>query len=74
MRLSLQADGDVRVRVYDASGQIVRTTSSGRLARGEHDFSWDGLDEEGRAMSAGTYFIQAESAGGVLDARVVSLR
>ena len=74
LRLSLQADGDVHVRVYDASGRIVRTISSGRLARGEHDVSWDGLDEEGRPMSAGTYFIQAESAGGVLDARVVSLR
>jgi len=74
MRLSLQADGDVHVRVYDASGRIVRTISSGRLARGEHDFSWDGFDEEGRPMSAGTYFIQAESAGGVLEARVVSLR
>jgi len=74
LRLSLQADGDVQVRVYDASGRIVRTISSGRLARGEHDFSWDGLDEQGRPMSAGTYLIQAESAGGVFEARVVSLR
>jgi flagellar hook assembly protein FlgD len=53
---------------------MIRTIQNGRIVRGDHGITWDGLDAEGRSVSAGTYFIRAESAGRVLSARVVRVR
>ena len=51
--------------------RMIRTIQNGRIARGDHVLTWDNLDAEGRSMSAGTYFIRAESGEGMLRTRVV---
>lgn len=42
------------IRIQNASGQIVRTIS-GDTSAGRHEFVWDGLDDEGNQLPAGTY-------------------
>jgi hypothetical protein len=44
-----------RLSVYDAAGQIVRHLPAARVA------AWDGRDERGRRLPAGTYFIEART-------------
>lgn len=47
------------VRVLDAGGALVRELPLGTQAAGLARFGWDGLDNSGRAVPAGTYTVMA---------------
>lgn len=47
----------VTIRVYDVSGQVVRTLHEGTL-EGEGSLYWDGTDDAARALPGGLYFIR----------------
>jgi hypothetical protein len=66
---------DTNLSIYDTSGRRVRTVAQGTLAAGAHDGAWDGRDEGGRPVAAGTYFMRL-SWGGLARAteRVVVVR
>jgi hypothetical protein len=74
MRFALPRDADVSLAVYDATGRHVRTLLSGRRAAGALDVTWDGRDEGGRRVAAGTYFVRATSGGESASAKVTVLR
>lgn len=78
VRFSLPAGvaiGRSEVRVLDLSGRIVRRLWSGELAAGEiRTVTWDGRDEQSRAVRPGVYLIGLESAGQRSSLRVAALR
>lgn len=53
----------LKFTIKDASGQIVRHIDVGSSA-GTHSFTWDGLDDRGVAVPAGTYDLEAVAAIG----------
>ncbi len=53
--------GKVRVRVYNVTGQAVRTLVEGLEPSGRHVVIWDGRDEAGRKAGSGTYFYCLEA-------------
>jgi len=61
IRLDLSAPADVRVRIYDLRGALVRTLGGGRLAAGRHEFTWTGKDDRGAALASGVYFYEAKA-------------
>jgi hypothetical protein len=63
---SLAEDADVRVRVYDARGALVRTFSLGLRAAGDHTSParaarWDGRNTRGESVASGVYFVRIEA-------------
>jgi flagellar basal-body rod modification protein FlgD len=57
------------VRVTDASGSAVRTLYVGQQGKGTHQVVFDGLDDSGRSLAAGSYGYQVtavNSAGQTL--------
>jgi flagellar hook assembly protein FlgD len=62
------------VRVYDATGRVVRTLVDADHATGEWEAAWDGRSDAGALVGPGVYFARLASAGGVRTARVVSVR
>ena len=52
----LAAPAAVKLAIYDAIGQQVRTLVTGHLAAGRYRSEWDGRDDAGRAVASGTYF------------------
>jgi YVTN family beta-propeller protein len=58
----------VTLRIFDASGRSVRTLVDGRYGPGAHEVRWDGRDQSGRGVAAGTYFYRVK-AGRYSDAR-----
>jgi len=52
---TLPAAGPARVDVLDMKGRLVRAVWSGDLEAGPHGFAWDGRDDAGRAVAAGSY-------------------
>ena len=65
----LPSDASVgTVTVLNASGQVVHTRNA-ELGAGRHEFTWDGTDQNGDPVPAGTYELRV----GALDANNVSL-
>lgn len=58
------ARGAVSLEVRDVSGRRVRLLLEERLDPGIHEITWDGMDEEGRAVPNGVFFAILRSADG----------
>lgn len=51
----------VSLKVYDATGQLVRNLDLGAQASGPIAFQWDGLGDDGQFAAPGSYFLSAEA-------------
>ena len=56
VRYALPVQSQVSLRVYDASGTLIRTLTSAELPAGFHNAVWNGTDEHGHRVLPGTYF------------------
>jgi flagellar basal-body rod modification protein FlgD len=56
----------VYLRIYNSSGEIVKTIEMDQMTAGEQSVVWNGADENGNSVSAGTYSfsIQAKNKDG----------
>lgn len=61
LRFRTQNEEALRVALFDASGRHVRTLLQQSLPAGEHSLLWDGRDEGGKIVAAGTYYARAWS-------------
>lgn len=69
--LELPASARVDLAVYEITGRCVRSLVSGSLDAGRWPVTWDGHDAEGRAVSAGVYFIRLRTGGRSISQPVV---
>jgi hypothetical protein len=61
LRYFLHEPGDVRVRIVDGAGRIVRGLFSGRSEGTSGWLTWDGRDDNGKLAPAGGYFCYMET-------------
>lgn len=61
------------LRILDPAGREVRSWAAGVSAAGAHSLAWDGRDQRGRPLPAGTYFVRLEGVGKVAARRVTLL-
>lgn len=52
----------VRIKVFDSEGRLVRTIASNRPASSQNSVIFDGLDDNGRALRIGIYILLMEIA------------
>jgi hypothetical protein len=52
----------LQLRIYDASGRLVRTLVDGPRPAGHYTELWDGRDERGTAVASGIYFCRLDAA------------
>jgi 5-hydroxyisourate hydrolase-like protein (transthyretin family) len=64
-RLRLGASGAALLGVYDVAGRCVRAWADADAGAGERTLVWDFLDDSGREVPAGRYYLRLE-AGGVV--------
>ena len=53
--------GHISLRVYNVTGQLVRTLVDGQRMAGDYTAVWNGIDQEGQALASGVYFCRMES-------------
>ena len=70
----LAAPGAVRLELYNALGQRVRTLVDRFQAAGEYRVPWDARDGQGAAVSAGVYVTRLHYPSGVQTRRLLHLR
>ncbi|MGB9743008.1 MAG: C25 family cysteine peptidase [bacterium] len=54
----LAQDSRVELRVFDAAGRVVKTIATGNMKAGTYTTIWNGLDDAGRRVATGIYFIR----------------
>jgi hypothetical protein len=60
---STPSAGDVRLRIFDGAGRLVRTLVDEPRAAGRWLETWDGRDAAGRPVAAGVYLYRLEVTG-----------
>jgi len=74
IRFTLNHSMDVSVQVYNIAGQNLRTLIDEHLNAGMHTISWDGHDDNGSALSSGTYIIRVCTDDIVISRTVVLVK
>ena len=74
VRFQLSAAGAVRVRLYNALGQLVADLVDGAFAAGHYAVGWDGRDRNGYTVGSGLYFCVLETEQGAWKRRMTLLR
>lgn len=59
--ITTQTPQNVAVSVYNIKGQLVRNWEGFSAKAGLNELVWDGRDAQGRAVSAGLYFIRVQT-------------
>jgi hypothetical protein len=73
VRYTLAGAGRADLRVYDATGTLVRGLSASVVERGASSVFWDGRDAGGARVPAGVYYVRL-TADRTLTARIAVIR
>jgi hypothetical protein len=71
---ALPADAPVSLRIFDASGRLVRVLVSETLPAGTHERVWNGADASGRAVASGVYFCRLDAGSFSQTRKMILLR
>lgn len=74
LHYTLDEPSTVRVEIFDVQGRRVTTLYHATQPAGAHAVTWDGTDQGGSSMSAGTYLIRFHANSGMQAQSVVRLR
>jgi flagellar hook assembly protein FlgD len=74
VQFSLPRAGRAEISLYSVSGQRVRTLADRDFHAGLQSVPWDGLDNDGRAIPSGIYFVRLATGGRSLVSRAVVVR
>ncbi len=61
IRFRLPGGSHVNLRVYNLTGQLVRTLVEAQKPAGRHQVVWDGLNARGEHLSSGVYLYRIEA-------------
>ena len=56
LSFTLPQPQNIEVAIYDSNGRRVRTLLNEFREAGEHAITWNGIDDEGRALVSGVYY------------------
>ncbi len=65
---------DVKLEIYNASGQLVRTLIQGARDAGAHRVTWDGRGDVGGAVGSGVYVYRLLGEGFTLSRKMIYIR
>ena len=64
----------ISLRIYDTSGQLVKTLVDQQIATGRHQVTWNRCDEQGRAVASGVYFYQLQYENKIATKKLILIR
>jgi hypothetical protein len=74
IKYALPRDVAVSLKVYNISGQLVKTLVSGTEKAGYKQVSWEGRSEQGHRVSAGVYFYRMQAGEFTATKKLVVVR
>ena len=58
--VALPEQAEIMLTIFDLKGREVQTLAHGKYMAGEYDLVWDGINAQGKAVSAGVYLISCQ--------------
>ncbi len=74
VRFEIGSPAPTWVTVFDGSGRRIRSLVENSLLAGPQSISWDGLDQSGRRVPAGVYWVRVFTNGRTLVERLTLVR
>ncbi len=74
LRFEFPAAGAADLEILDVAGRLVRSLAIGPCPPGPQQRTWDGLDDTGRPVPSGAYFIRLAGSGHAPTGRVIVAR
>ena len=76
LRFTLKAPGDVSLLVYDIRGRKVATLIDNQAMNADriHEIRWSGIDDAGRGVASGLYYVRLKSETGERVRRITLLK
>ncbi|KPK73005.1 hypothetical protein AMJ87_03220 [candidate division WOR_3 bacterium SM23_60] len=74
IRYQVAHAGDVRLRIYNSAGQLVKTLVSTTQSSGSYTTHWFGQDNQGKRVASGVYFMQLTVADRSIVKKITLLR
>lgn len=71
---SLPAKQAVTLQIFDTSGRLVKTLTSGQRQAGNHTVTWNGTNDNGGSVTSGVYFYRLETDSYQATKRMVLLK
>ncbi|MCD4791841.1 MAG: C10 family peptidase [Bacteroidales bacterium] len=66
--------GNVNLKIYNITGQLVKTLVNESKSNGTYNVKWDANDSNGNKMPNGTYFIRMQTGDNIQTNKVVLMR
>ncbi len=64
----------VILQIFNIEGRLIKTLVDNQLFAGRHEFSWNGLDNQARAVASGVYYYVVKSGDYQSAKRMVLMR
>lgn len=74
IEFQVAARTDIRVRIFDLKGALVRELMNENVAAGRHQVTWDGTDRNRSRVSSGVYFYNVECGTAARSGRLVLVK
>ncbi len=74
IRFALPSDQQIRLRIYDVAGRLVRTLADEGFTAGTHDLLWNGKDQGGAQTATGVYFYRLETQDKILTRKMLLIK
>jgi hypothetical protein len=74
IRYHLAKRGDVSLKIYNVSGQLVRTVVDGSLDPGRYTFDWDCRNDRSRRVAPGAYFCRMSAPGYEMTKKILLIK
>ncbi len=74
IRFTLSKSTSVRLLIFNALGQLIRSEKKTYVQAGRHNWHWEGSDEKGQAVSSGIYFLQLRAENQQKTVKVLLVR
>lgn len=63
IKYDLQSGGQMSVKIYTASGSLVKTVADSYVPAGKGTYEWDGTNSNGQKVSSGIYYVKINGPG-----------
>ena len=71
IRYSLAEASNVKLRIFNVRGQLIRTLLDGQQEAGVQAVRWSGRNDSGQSVSSGVYFLRLEAVGKMFTQRLM---
>jgi hypothetical protein len=74
IRFQIPVLSKVTVKVYNATGQLVKTLVTKQMQAGTHKIEWDSTDERGLQVGSGLYFYRIQAGERSMEKKMMFIK